>query len=751
MTHVLDAQGRIKQTSLSLMPGESLLFDPHDYGAIGDYSTHPLSDYFSTLPEAQAVYPHALSLADERDWCALQAAIDAAEAANGGTVLVNGRFYINRPLLLPRQNVHMVGDGPGFWATLPSRIKKTGHTVGTHPESYAMYEVDSIISIDHKTDSATPACNVNLRGFRMEGPSSTDRCAYGLFAPRIKLSELRDLEILYADFCYFSYYAWVMRFRNVFAQYCDAGFWIDRSNSWSTSHLFENCYVNHLDVVGYHFGRATYCTCIGCAVDGSEKVGIYDGAGSNTVFEDSTRDYGTSSPTDRVIINITDGSWGEVSSVATTDITSAALAHGTANTWGVGDRAKYVRFREGTHTGENAAAALTDASANPGFTDALIGQTIWNITDGSSGIITAVTSTTVTATLAGGAGNDWDTDDVWQINLEAVGYRAEYGSEVTVVGGSAESIGCKLQAGDGQGAMAEGGKIVYCGAGDAGVLGEAVDNGKLLIVGQHELDDEELKLLWQTADGVIEWVGDPATGYSKTNEGIQIEQDALLKRYISKIGSESTLCPYQGTHDTGNNVATLEDSTASFPTDSTLVGDELYNETDGSTGTITASTANTITAVLGGGAENDWDYVAPGPGDTYHVSSYFDVVSFSSSGGGAGSANRATCSGILTFSVSGRTTGGSQEFAAQSYFITIYSLSTNNMTSDIQQMGADNAYAANAITMTLREKSGASASSLTLEGLVTYDGMETDAEAFWSWDFTSHATLAANFITPANA
>lgn len=68
----------------------------------------------------------------------------------------------------------------------------------------------------------------------------------------------------------------------------------------------------------------------------------------------------------------------------------------------------------GTHTGADAAATLTDAAAS-WVADELIGLTIHNITDGSKGVITDNTDTTVTATLAGGTGDEWDTNDVYKI------------------------------------------------------------------------------------------------------------------------------------------------------------------------------------------------------------------------------------------------------------------------------------------------------------------------------------------------
>ena len=71
----------------------------------------------------------------------------------------------------------------------------------------------------------------------------------------------------------------------------------------------------------------------------------------------------------------------------------------------------------GSHTGAvDQATVLTDSSQS-WTVDALIGLQVFNATDGSSGIITDNDATTVTVSaLAGGTGNDWDTDDVYEIN-----------------------------------------------------------------------------------------------------------------------------------------------------------------------------------------------------------------------------------------------------------------------------------------------------------------------------------------------
>lgn len=78
-------------------------------------------------------------------------------------------------------------------------------------------------------------------------------------------------------------------------------------------------------------------------------------------------------------------------------------------------------FYTGTHRGEGAAnnaATLTDMGDTRKrfpFLDEVVGRTIYNLTDGSSGPITAVTNNTVTATLAGGTDNDWDLNDLYVI------------------------------------------------------------------------------------------------------------------------------------------------------------------------------------------------------------------------------------------------------------------------------------------------------------------------------------------------
>jgi len=74
------------------------------------------------------------------------------------------------------------------------------------------------------------------------------------------------------------------------------------------------------------------------------------------------------------------------------------------------DRIVLLEGYTGEHDGDDNASALSDSTAD-WETSELVGFYVLNTTDGSKGLITANTSTTITATLSGGTGNDWDADD----------------------------------------------------------------------------------------------------------------------------------------------------------------------------------------------------------------------------------------------------------------------------------------------------------------------------------------------------
>lgn len=63
---------------------------PMMYGAIGDGTSHPLSERYASLAAAQAVYPHATALTQTIDWAAIQA---CSNAATPGDMIHLGNGY----------------------------------------------------------------------------------------------------------------------------------------------------------------------------------------------------------------------------------------------------------------------------------------------------------------------------------------------------------------------------------------------------------------------------------------------------------------------------------------------------------------------------------------------------------------------------------------------------------------------------------------------------------------------------------
>lgn len=71
---------------------------------------------------------------------------------------------------------------------------------------------------------------------------------------------------------------------------------------------------------------------------------------------------------------------------------------------------------DGTHTGANGASILTDSAADFIDEGVVIGDIVYNTSNGSSAVISAVTATTISGSLAGGSSeNDWDTGDSYYI------------------------------------------------------------------------------------------------------------------------------------------------------------------------------------------------------------------------------------------------------------------------------------------------------------------------------------------------
>lgn len=81
--------------------------NPKDYGAIADGGSHPLSELYATLADAQEVYPFAVNLTDQIDWAACQASLNAGAAR---WYIPGGHYVINKDLTRTT-SINIVQDG----------------------------------------------------------------------------------------------------------------------------------------------------------------------------------------------------------------------------------------------------------------------------------------------------------------------------------------------------------------------------------------------------------------------------------------------------------------------------------------------------------------------------------------------------------------------------------------------------------------------------------------------------------------
>lgn len=119
-----------------------------DFGAIGDGELHPLSERYTTLAEANSVYPFVTDLAQSIDYAGIQAAINTAKNGNMAVYIPAGGYVVNSTIVADyAPSIHGSG-GQGLRDTssshAPSQVRgsvihsrvKSGATLKISPEKY---------------------------------------------------------------------------------------------------------------------------------------------------------------------------------------------------------------------------------------------------------------------------------------------------------------------------------------------------------------------------------------------------------------------------------------------------------------------------------------------------------------------------------------------------------------------------------------------------------------------------------------
>lgn len=119
-----------------------------DFGAVGDGTSHPLSERYASLAAAQAVYSFVTALTQEIDWAALQAGINWAGTNTGHLKCPARSFYINDEVTLASctTSFGFTGAGPRLTRFLCTNFGQTKKFLkGTNADTDTRTVEDSYI------------------------------------------------------------------------------------------------------------------------------------------------------------------------------------------------------------------------------------------------------------------------------------------------------------------------------------------------------------------------------------------------------------------------------------------------------------------------------------------------------------------------------------------------------------------------------------------------------------------------------
>jgi len=259
----------------------------------------------------------------------------------------------------------------------------------------------------------------------------------------------------------------------------------------------------------------------------------------------------------------------------------------------------------GSHTGSDGASALTD-SQQSWATNELSG-TIYNLTDGSSGTITANTADTVTATLSGGTDNDWDEGDEYQILADECTKRYLYVAEADTSEGAWASSNFYFQ-----GEINDNSTTSYTQdtmvltSDTANFTSDTANFDRLRPPAGVRFCTAFKNKAWFTG-GVYETQSTAkylTTQVTYTSNAVEFARETY--DYFTTY--------YTGSDDTSSSANTLTDSNRSWNTNE-LAGYTCFNITDGTSDTIASNTATVVTFDNPGTIT--WD-----SGDNYQIVDY---------------------------------------------------------------------------------------------------------------------------------
>lgn len=248
-----------------------------DFGATLDGTLRPLSQFYSTLEEAKAVYPFVTSLTQSVDYAAIQAAINTGRTVYipYGFAFVNSTIYIGNSTKIVGEGNPQINRAQTF-ISVDGDISLFALTQGSS-SNVRMYqvEIDGLyILYNDGSTPLTPSGNDNKKAFNFY---STEMSTTGLENSLIKNCTVHGGWACYTD----TTGTYQTKLENVWARNCHNGF----IKATGTTMLLETCYASGC-VSPFEFGAVMSVTLLNCAMDASSissSGGSYGGAGLHFV------------------------------------------------------------------------------------------------------------------------------------------------------------------------------------------------------------------------------------------------------------------------------------------------------------------------------------------------------------------------------------------------------------------------------------------------------------------------------------
>lgn len=248
-----------------------------DFGATLDGTLRPLSQFYSTLEEAKAVYPFVTSLTQSVDYAAIQAAINTGRTVYipYGFAFVNSTIYIGNSTKIVGEGNPQINRAQTF-ISVDGNISLFALTQGSS-SNVKMYqvEIDGLyIFYNDGSTPLTPSGNDNKKAFNFY---STEMSTTGLENSLINNCTVHGGWACYTD----TTGTYQTKLENVWARNCHNGF----IKATGTTMLLETCYASGC-VSPFEFGSVMSVTLLNCAMDASSissSGGSYGGAGLHFV------------------------------------------------------------------------------------------------------------------------------------------------------------------------------------------------------------------------------------------------------------------------------------------------------------------------------------------------------------------------------------------------------------------------------------------------------------------------------------